>query len=398
MEPPTTTIGVPKEIMAGERRVAVTPDTCRKLMDKGLAVLVERGAGTGAHLADEAYADAGATLIDGAEQVYAAADVILKVKEPQFSPAAGRSEVAMMKPGQVLVTFLHPASPANHETVRQLATQGVTALTLDSVPRITRAQTMDALTSMSTVAGYKAMLMAADRLGSFVPMVATAIGMLPPARVLVVGTGVAGLQALATAKRLGAVTVAADIRPAAREQAASVGAEIHELPIPDDLAIGEGGYARPLPDEWLQREREALAPAVAAADVVILAALVPGRRAPRLVDEAMVRSMKSGSALVDIAIDQGGNCAATAPGEVVTRWGVSLDGTKNIPGQVPVSATRLFAENLFNFTSLLVSDGALHLDCDDEILAACLVTHAGRIVHTGALEAMGEPAASGAAS
>ncbi|MFW6154980.1 MAG: NAD(P) transhydrogenase subunit alpha [Planctomycetota bacterium] len=393
-----TTIGVPKEIMAGERRVAVTPDTCRKLIDKGLAVLVERGAGAGAHLSDDAYGDAGATLVEGAEPLYAAADVILKVKEPQRSTAAGPSEVARMKPGQVLVTFLHPASPSNHEMVRRLAERGVTALTLDSVPRITRAQAMDALTSMSTVAGYKAVLMAADRLGSFVPMVATAVGMLPPARVLVVGAGVAGLQALATAKRLGAVTVAADIRPAGREQAASVGAEVHDLGIPDDLAIGEGGYARPLPDDWLERERQALAPAVAAADVVILATLVPGHRAPVLVDETMVRSMKSGSAIVDIAIDQGGNCAVTSPGEVVERWGVSLDGTKNIPGRVPVSATRLFAENVFNFTSLLVNNGTLHLDLDDEIIAVCLVTHEGRIVHAGALEAMGTPAPTGAAS
>jgi len=386
----TLTIGVPKEIMAGERRVAVTPAPCRKLIDKGTTVLVERGAGAGAHLDDDAYAAAGATPTDGAARIYAAADVILKVKEPQTA------EVSMMKAGQVLVTFLHPASPANHEMVRQLAGRGVTALTLDSVPRITRAQTMDALTSMSTVAGYKAMLMAADRLGSFVPMVATAVGMLPPARVLVVGAGVAGLQALATARRLGAVTVAADIRPAAREQAGSLGAEIHDLGIPDDLAVGEGGYARALPDDWLRREREALADAVAAADVVILAALVPGRRAPVLVDEAMVRSMKPGSAIVDIAIDQGGNCAATAPGEVVVRWGVSLDGTKNIPGRVPVSATRLFAENMVNFVGLLIRDGRVHLD--DEILAACLVTRDGRVVHAGALEAMGEPAASGTAS
>ncbi|NLF30052.1 MAG: NAD(P) transhydrogenase subunit alpha [Planctomycetes bacterium] len=384
--------------MPGERRVAVTDQTCRKLVGRGLEVLIERGAGAGAHQSDEAYRAAGATLVDDAEQVYAEADVIMKVKEPQFSTAKGRSEVSMMRPGQVLVTFLHPASPSNHEMVRQLAARGVTSLTLDSVPRISRAQTMDALTSMSTVAGYKAVLAAADRLASFVPMVSTAVGMLPPARVLVVGTGVAGLQALATAKRLGAVTVAADIRPAAREQAGSLGAKICDLGVPDDMAVGPGGYALPLSEACLDRERGALRAAAAESDVVILSALVPGRRAPVLLDDEAVAAMKPGSVVVDIAIDQGGNCSATAPGQIVQRWGISIDGTKNIPGQVPVSATRLFAENVFNFVGLLLGDRGLRLDRDDEIIAACLVTFEGRIVHAGALEAMGAAPLSGAAS
>ncbi|MBN2583881.1 MAG: NAD(P) transhydrogenase subunit alpha [Planctomycetes bacterium] len=386
-------VGVPKEIMPGERRVAVTPDTCRKLCGKGMKVLVQAGAGEGAFLRDEDYASAGGTVVADAEEVYRQAELILKVKEPQFCKTTHRHEVSMMRPGQFLVTFLHPASPSNHEMIRQLAAQGVTALTLDSVPRISRAQTMDALTSMSTVAGYKAALMAADRLSCFMPMVATAVGMLPPSKVLVVGAGVAGLQALATAKRLGAVIFAADVRPAAREQATSLGAKIHDLGVPDDIAVGEGGYARSLPADWLVKEREALKPAVKDADIIILSALVPGRRAPVLVTADMVRSMKPGSAIVDIAIDQGGNCETTSPGEVVVRNQVSIDGTKNIPGMVPVASTRMFAENVCNFVSLLVDGTTLRLTLDDEILAACLVTHQGRIVHAGALEAMQQSSA-----
>jgi len=225
------------------------------------------------------------------------------------------------------------------------------------------------------------------------PMVGTAVGMLPPAKVLVVGTGVAGLQALATAKRLGAVTVAADVRPAAREQATSLGAKIHELGVPDQVAVGDGGYARALPADWLAKEREALKPAVKEADIIILSALIPGRRAPLLVTADMVRSMKPGSAIVDIAIDQGGNCEATAAGEVVTRDQVCIDGTKNIPGMVPTTSTYMFAQNVCNFVGLLVEGSKLRLNLDDEIVAACLVTHQGRVVHAGALEAMEQTAA-----
>jgi len=294
-----------------------------------------------------------------------------------------------MKRGQCLISFLHPASPQNHETVRALAAQGVTALTLDSVPRISRAQAMDALTSMSTVAGYKAVLSAANRLPKFLPMVATAAGTIQPAKVLVIGAGVAGLQALATAKRLGAVVQSADIRPDACEQARSLGAEAVELGIPEEIAVGEGGYARTLPAEWLAKERSALASLVATADLIILTALIPGRRAPVLVTDAMVRAMAPGSAIVDVAVDQGGNCELTEPGQVVERYAVSIDGTANIPGSVPVSATWLFANNLYRFFAYLLEDGALRTDSDDPVAGPCLVTKDGQIVHRGALEAMG---------
>ncbi|HHT62634.1 MAG: NAD(P) transhydrogenase subunit alpha [Bacillota bacterium] len=382
------TIGIPKEIMNGERRVAAIPETVKKMVGEGAQVLVETGAGNGAFFEDQKYQEAGARLVDDVEEIYSEADVILKVKEPLFNEAKGKHEVEMMKQGQCLITFLHPASPSNHKMVQDLAAKGVIGLTLDGIPRISRAQSMDALTSMSTVAGYKGLLMAANRLSKFMPMVGTAVGMIKPANVLVIGTGVAGLQAVATAKRLGAVVYAADIRPDAREQAKSLGAKIVELGIPAELAVGEGGYAKKLPDEWLEKEREALKDIVAQSDIVILTALIPGRLAPILITEEMVKLMPAGGAIVDIAIDQGGNCEITSPGEVIEKYGISLDGTKNIPGMVPTSSTWMFAHNIYNYLANLVQDGKVELNMKDEIIASSLVTTGGKIVHAGALEAI----------
>lgn len=382
------TIGVPKEIMEHELRVAAIPATVKKLVAAGARVLIETGAGEGAHFHDEAYAEAGAEIVADCARLYAQADLVLKVKEPLFHTALGRHEADMMHAGQVLIGFLHPASPANHEMIGMLASRGVTALTLDSIPRITRAQPMDALTSMSTVAGYKAAILAADTLAKFVPMVTSAVGTIQPAQVFVIGAGVAGLQALATAKRLGAAVYAADIRPDATEQAKSLGAKVVETGIPRELAIAEGGYARPLPAEWLAKEREALRETVAKSDILILAALVPGRLSPLLVTAEMVASMAPGSVIVDIAIDQGGNCALTEPGATAVKHGVTIIGTKNIPGYVPTTSTWLFANNICNFVTYLLRDGRLCLDRDDEIVGPALVTVDGRVVHAGALEAM----------
>jgi NAD(P) transhydrogenase subunit alpha len=381
-------IGVPKEIMGGEKRVAATPDTVSKMVAAGARVLVERGAGQGSFLTDEQYQAAGAESVADVAELFASCDLILKVKGPQFHPAKARHEVEMMKGGQYLVGFLHPASPHNHAVVEALAAKGVTALTLDCVPRISRAQSMDALTSMSTVAGYKAALLAANRLPKFLPMVGTAVGTVQPATVLVIGAGVAGLQALATAKRLGAIVHAADIRPDACEQASTLGAKIVALNVPVEIAIGEGGYAKRLPEPWLAKEREALREAVAQADIVILTALIPGKLAPVLLTEDMVRAMKPGSAIVDVAIDQGGNCEVTEPGEVLEKHGVSIDGTQNIPGSVPTTSTWLFANNMCNFVLYLIRDGEVRLDLTDPIISPCVVTRDGRVVHQGALEAM----------
>lgn len=382
------TVGVPKEIMHAERRVAAIPETVKKLVDGGARVLVESGAGTLAYIEDEEYRQAGAELVRDVEELYAAADIVMKVKEPLFNEAKGKHEVEMMHKGQLLVTFIHPAAPPNHQMVKDLAAKGVVSLTLDGIPRISRAQSMDALTSMSTVAGYKGVLMAANRLAKFMPMTGTAVGMIQPATVLVIGTGVAGLQAIATAKRLGAVVYAVDIRPDAVEQAKSLGAKIVETGVPAEVAVGKGGYANHLPEEWLLKEREAIQEAVKKADIIILTALVPGKVAPVLITEEMVKSMKPGSVIIDIAIDQGGNCALTVGGEVKEFYGVSIDGTKNIPGMVPVSSTWMFAHNIYNFVAYLVKDGRVVLDPDDEIIASSLVTRDGKVVHAGALEAM----------
>jgi NAD(P) transhydrogenase subunit alpha len=381
-------IGVPKEVMSGERRVAVIPDTVKKLTAEGAKVLIEKGAGIGSYFSDEEYLNAGAQIVDSTEKTYAAADIIMKVKEPLFNSQENKREVDMMHENQVLVTFLHPAAPCNHQMVKDLAAKKVISFTLDSVPRISRAQSMDALTSMSTVAGYKGMLSAADRLPKFIPMIGTAAGMIRPATVLVIGAGVAGLQAIATAKRLGAVTHAVDIRPDAVEQAASLGAKVIETGVPADIAVAEGGYARHLPQEWLTKEREAITDIVSKADIIILTALVPGKVAPVLLTKEMVLTMKPGSIIVDIAIDQGGNCLLSAGGEIKEFNGIIIDGSKNIPARVPVSSTWMFANNIYSFVAYLYKDGSLVIDQEDEITGKSLVTRNGQIVHAGALEAI----------
>ncbi|NLZ92369.1 MAG: NAD(P) transhydrogenase subunit alpha, partial [Clostridiales bacterium] len=317
------------------------------------------------------------------------ADVILKVKEPLFNEAKGVHEVDMMHQGQYLITFLHPAAPVNHEMVQNLAKKGVIGLTLDGIPRISRAQNMDALTSMSTCAGYKGMLLAANALSKFVPQIFCAVGMIKPVNTLIIGAGVGGLQALATAKRLGSVVYAADIRPDAVEQAKSLGAKIVETGVPAELAVGEGGYALSLPDDVLAKEREALKDAVSQMDIVFCGALVPGKLAPILITDEMVASMAPGSVIVDISIDQGGNCEATVPGETVVKHGVTIIGIKNIPGMLATSSTWMFANNVYHLVNYLMKDGKIVLNRNDEIVASILTTIDGEVVHAGAREAMG---------
>jgi len=381
-------VGVPKEILPNEQRVAALPETVHEYVKMGFDVLVESGAGAGALQSNKEYEEAGATIAADAEALFSQADVILKVKQPWLNQQAGKDEVDMMREGTVLITFLHPAAPPSHETIRALAHRKITALTMDSVPRTPRAQPMDALTSMSTVTGYKAVLIAANRFPKFIPILGTAIGTIKPARFLVVGTGVVGLQAIATAKRLGGSIQAVDIREDARKEADSVGAKIGGFEVPAELAVGEGGYAKALPPEWMDKEREALGPLVEQADIVILSALVPGEVAPLLVTEEAVRRMKPGSVIVDVAIDQGGNCAVTEPGGEVVREGVCVLGLWNIPGSMPVHASWLYAANLLNYVKNLFKNGPGALDLDDDIVARSLVTHQGKIVHQGTLKAM----------
>ena len=382
-------IGIPKEIMRGENRVSATPETCAKLIADGHTVLVQKGAGMGAYFHDESYIQAGAELLSDVQSLFERAELILKVKEPQLNEELKIHEVDLMHAGQYLITFIHPASPANHEMVRNLARKGVISLTLDGVPRISRAQSMDALTSMSTCAGYKGMLIAANLLPAFIPQIFSAVGMVKPLNALVIGIGVGGLQALATAKRLGAVTYAIDTRAAAREQAASLGAKVIDIEIPEEMAQGEGGYAKALSHEMLEREKAIIAPHLEKMDIVFLSALVPGKMAPVLLTRGMMKNMKPGSVVVDISIDQGGNCEATVPGEVADEGRVHVVGIKNIPGMLPASSTWMFSQNMYNLVKYLVKDGGISLDENDEIVRGILTTKGGEVVHEGAREAMG---------
>lgn len=381
-------IGVPKEIMPGEARVAASPEAVKKYIADGSSVLIEKNAGIGSYYYDDDYIAAGARIIGSAEELFQKADLILKVKEPLFNKELNKHEVDLMHAGQYLITFIHPASPVNHEMVRMIAAKGVISMTLDSVPRISRAQSMDALTSMSTCAGYKGIIMATNEMAKFMPPMFTAVGSIQPAKVLVIGVGVGGLQALATAKRLGAVTYAADIRPAAIEQAQSLGAKAVDLGIPAELAMGEGGYAKDLPEEWLKKEQEKLREVLKDMDIVFCSALVPGKIAPVLITKEMLEEMANGSVLVDISIDQGGNCELTPPGTIESKHGVTLIGVKNIPGTIPTSSTFMFAQNVYNLVKYLTRDGKIVLDMNDEIVKSILVTTDGKVVHAGALEAM----------
>ena len=381
-------VGIPREIMHGEGRVSAIPETVAKLKNDGYDVLVEKNAGAEAFFSDEEYAASGAQIIDDVAELYAKSDIILKVKEPLFNEEKGVHEIDMMHEGQYLITFIHPASPVNHEMVKKMAAKGVISLTLDGVPRISRAQNLDALTSMSTCAGYKGILMAANDLAKFIPQIFCAVGVIKPCNALIIGTGVAGLQALATAKRLGAVTYAADIRPAAAEQAMSLGAKIVDTGVSAEVAVGQGGYANALSEEWILKEREALKDVVKDMDIIFCSALVPSKLAPVIITEEMVKSMKPGSVIVDISIDQGGNCEITTPGETAVKHGVTIEGIKNIPGMLPTSSTWMFAHNIYNLVKYLTKDGAIALDTSDEIVQGILTTIDGKLVHKGALEAM----------
>lgn len=382
------TIVVPREIMAGERRVAAIPQTVEQYVKAGARVLVQEGAGQMSYFGDEEYARAGAEIVSSAEELFNQADIVLKVKEPQFNEELGKHEIDLFPETGVLVSFLHPANPANHEMVKMLANRGLTSFTLDSIPRISRAQQMDTLTSMSTVAGYKSVIIGAHNLSRFVPMMPTTAGVIQPAKIMVVGVGVAGLQAIATAKRLGAKVLALDIRPDANEQARSLGAKVVAFDLPAGLGVGEGGYARRLPDEWYVKEKEVMAPYVKDVDILILAALIPGEKAPLLVDRAMVESMKKGSVIVDISIDQGGNCELTHRGEEYRHEGIFVSGLLNIPAYLPIDSSRMFAQNTFNYLSHLVDDGKFIYNLDDEIVRDSLVTRDKQVVHEGTLKAM----------
>ncbi|WP_434631444.1 Re/Si-specific NAD(P)(+) transhydrogenase subunit alpha [Chromobacterium sp. CV08] len=364
-------IVIPAERLAGERRVAATPDTVGKLVGAGHAVGVERGAGLAAAIPDAAYAAAGATIVESRQALLAGADVVLCVRTPEAA------DIEALRPGAVLIGML---SPHHNPLLPLLAAQGVSAFALELLPRTTRAQSMDALSSQNNIAGYKAVLLAGQFYPRFMPMLMTAAGTVKAARVLVLGVGVAGLQAIATAKRLGAVVEAYDVRPATREQVESLGAKFVEVPMTDEeKAASAGVYAREMTAEFLARQNELLARRAAAADIVITTALIPGKPAPRLLDAAAVAAMRPGSVIVDLAAEAGGNCELTRAGEAwLSDNGVHLVGLLNLPAMLAADASSLYARNLFTFLGLLLGPEGLTLDLADELLAATLVTHEGQ--------------------
>ncbi|TXH95352.1 MAG: Re/Si-specific NAD(P)(+) transhydrogenase subunit alpha [Pseudomonas sp.] len=367
-------IGIPMETTAGESRVAVTPETVKKLKAQGHTLRVQSGAGVAASVTDEAYVAAGAEITDAAGAF--GAEMVLKVRSPNAD------ERTLMKPGAVLVGMLNPF---DKDGLQALTDSKLTAFALEAAPRTTRAQSMDVLSSQANLAGYKAVMIAADKYQRIFPMLMTAAGTVKAARVVILGVGVAGLQAIATAKRLGAVIEASDVRPSVKEQVESLGAKFIDVPYETaeekEAAEGVGGYARPMPQSWLDRQKAEVAKRVAQADIVITTALIPGRAAPVLVSEDMVKSMKPGSVIVDLAAAQGGNCPLTEAGQTVVKHGVTLVGETNLPALVAADASALYARNVIDFLKLVINkEGQFHVDLEDDIVKACLMCRDGQLL------------------
>jgi NAD(P) transhydrogenase subunit alpha len=377
-------IAVPRETADGETRVALTPQTASALIGDGVEVIVQRGAGDGSYIPDAAWTEAGATLVPDAPALYGQAEMVLRVGRPTDE------EVGMMKAGTILIGTL--GTLAHPEFARRLADAGITAISMDAIPRITRAQSMDTLSSQATVGGYKAVLIAAERLPKFMPLLTTAAGTVRPARVLVFGAGVAGLMAIGTAKRLGAVVEATDVRPVVKEQVQSLGGTFLEVEMTEEekaQAETAGGYAREMSDDYKRRQAELIASRVGEADAVITTALIPGRPAPRLITEEMVRSMRPGSVIVDMAAEMGGNCELTEAGKEVVKHGVRIIGFTNLPATMPGSATQMYAKNIQTLIKHLVKDGSVELDFGDEITRGATITHGGKVVHEATAAALG---------
>ncbi len=379
-------VGVPVECYPHEQRVALVPGVVATLAKAGLAVDVEAGAGEKAGFPDAAYREQGARLAADRAELFASADVLLRVHGLGANPA-GHPDLELLRSGQIVLGLLDPLGTP--EAARELAGTGVTAFALELLPRISRAQPMDALSSMATVAGYKAVLLAAGALSKMYPMMITAAGTITPARVFVVGAGVAGLQAIATSRRLGAVVQSYDIRPAVKEQVESLGAKFVELELETEEAEGAGGYAQDMGDEFYRRQRAMMAQVVAESDVVITTAAVPGKSAPILITEEMVQKMAPGSIIVDLAAEGGGNCELTRAGETLEAHGITILGPVNLPSTIPYHASQMYAKNLTAFLQNMVKDGELDLNFEDPILQDSLLTHQGEVVHPRVRELLG---------
>ncbi len=370
-------VAVVREILEGERRVALVPESCAKLSKAGMTVLVESGAGAAAFFPDDDYRKSGARVENGPVAVLGAADLVLKVQPPAFNPVVGLDETEMIRPGSLLAGQLVPSR--HPDAMAKLAERGITAFAMDRIPRITRAQPMDTLSSMANISGYRAVLIAANLLPRYFPMLTTAAGTVLPAKVFVIGAGVAGLQAIATARRLGAVVEATDTRPDVREQVQSLGARFIGVENAE-TAQDAGGYAKELSAEFYRKQAELIAGRCAAADVVITTALIGGVKAPRLITGEMVRGMRPGSVIVDVAAEGGGNCELTRPGKTVEEHGVTICGNDNLPATLPWHASTLFSRNLASFVLAFWKNGEFLIDLEDEILRAALVTREGKEV------------------
>jgi NAD(P) transhydrogenase subunit alpha len=383
-------VGVPRESFPGERRVALVPAAVPNLTKAGLEVVVEAGAGIGAGYPDADYAAKGAKVVTDRTDVFRAADIVVQVLCYGSNDKTGKTDVPLFRSGQVLIGFLRPLGSL--ETIQEIASKGVTSFSVELMPRTTRAQSMDVLSSMATICGYKAVVLAADTSPRIFPMLTTAAGTITPGRVLVIGAGVAGLQAIATARRLGAVASAYDLRPAAKEQVQSLGGRFVELPIEAKDAEDSRGYARAQDEDFYKRQRELLGKVVAESDVVISAAVIPGKKPPILVTKEMVASMAPGSVIIDLAGERGGNCELTRPGEIVIEHGVTIIGWFNLASTVPYHASQMYARNVGAFLLHLVKDGKLQLNMEDEIVRETMLTHGGEVVNARVREFFSLPA------
>ncbi|MGA2078016.1 MAG: Re/Si-specific NAD(P)(+) transhydrogenase subunit alpha [Terriglobia bacterium] len=380
-------VGIPKESFPGERRVALAPAVIPNLLKVGFEVVVEAGAGAAAGYPDAEYAGKGGKIIPERAEVFKAADVVLQVLCYGSNDVTGKADLPLLRPGQVLIGFLRPLGSA--ETVQEIAATGVASFSIELMPRTTRAQSMDALSSMATICGYKAVLLAADRLPRMFPMLTTAAGTITPAHVFIIGAGVVGLQAIATARRLGAVTSAYDMRPAAKEQVHSLGGRFVELEVEAQDAQDARGYARAQDETFYQRQRELLGRVVAESDVVITAAVIPGKHAPLLVTRDMVEKMAPGSVIVDVAAERGGNCELTQPGKVVVEHDVTIIGYINLASTVPYHASQMYSRNVASFLTHLTKDRKIVIDSEDEITRETLVTQDGKVVNPRVREFFG---------
>jgi len=373
-------VGILKETFPDERRVALLPATVPQLTKAGIDVLVEAGAGIEAGLEDHAFEERGARIANARQEIFASADVLLQVRTLGANPEKGRQDLELLRSGQIVIGLSEPLTEV--WAAQELAKRGITSFSMELIPRITRAQSMDVLSSMATIAGYKAVLLAANHLPKMFPMLMTAAGTLAPAKVFVVGVGVAGLQAIATARKLGAIVEAYDVRPAVKEQVMSLGAKFVELELDTSESEDAGGYAKELDEAFYRKQREMMHRVVAASDVVITTAAIPGKKAPILVTADMVESMAPGTVVVDIAAERGGNCELTKPGEIALVGGVTILGPLNIPTEIPYHASQMYAKNISTFLLHVVRDGAFTLDIEDEIISNTLVTHDGEIVNS----------------